>query len=107
VGHAYLVLKEAFHKGWGRYLLLVEYKDLVADTQTQMDRIYEFIGVEPHSHNTDNVRAKYSEADTVYGLRDMHTLRPSISQIQRDRNAYLSREQLDQCRDLEFWRSGK
>jgi sulfotransferase len=104
VGHAYLTLRDAFRNGWDKYVLLVEYEELIANTQAVMDRIYRFIGVDSHSHVFDNIQPKFAEDDSVYGLRDMHHVRPAIAKIEREAADHLPRELIQKCHGLEFWR---
>jgi hypothetical protein len=59
--------------------LFIEYDDLVNDTKSVIQEIYDFCKFEPYSHNFDNIVNKYPENDNVYGLLGMHDIRPKIS----------------------------
>lgn len=104
LGGYYLALRDALRKGWGQYLLLVEYDELIADPVSQMQSIYRFLDIEPHETRPDAVSMPFSENDEVYGLRDMHIVRPKVEKIERDPGQYLSREVMAWCRGKEFWR---
>lgn len=104
IGYSYLVLRDAFRNGWQKYLLLVEYDDLVAEPQGQMNRIYDFIGVERHRNDLQNISNAFPENDSVYKLRDMHEVRSAVTASNHDRDHYLPKALQRRCRDLEFWR---
>ena len=104
IGNPYLAMREAYQKGWDRYLLIIEYEDLVQDPQSQMDRIYDFIGVASFANNTNKVAAAFDEDDSAYGLKDMHKVRSRVEKIERNHTDYLPGRLLRKCRNLEFWR---
>lgn len=58
--------------------LFIEYADLISDTVAALNSIYEFCGFEPFTHDLDNIVNKHPEDDTVYGLKGMHDVRPTI-----------------------------
>jgi sulfotransferase len=104
IGQSHHSLAEAFRKGNERHILLVEYDDLVSDTQKEMNRIYDFFGVSRFTHNTLNVQPKYQENDTVYKLKDMHTVRNCVQKIHRDNTKYISDYVINKYKHMEFWR---
>ena len=61
--------------------LFVEFNDLLADTQNQLNRIYQFLGMEQYQHDLNNIVTVNPENDEVYGLQGMHNVRPTISYI--------------------------
>lgn len=58
--------------------LFVSYRELVDDTNTVLDDIYRFIGVERYKHDLNNIVNTMPENDAVYGLVGMHDVRPTI-----------------------------
>jgi sulfotransferase len=84
IGLCYHALSEAFRKGYDKYLLLVDYDDLVRDPQQQLN--------------------KQEENDSVYGLENMHTVRSSVEKIHRDNTKFLSDYVLDKYKHMEFWK---
>lgn len=62
----------------GGEFLFIEYADLVADPQEQVDRIYEFCEWEPFTHDFGNVVNTHPEDDSIYGLDGMHDIRPRV-----------------------------
>lgn len=57
----------------------VSYKDLVEKTQETLDGIYTFLGLPLFEHDLNNIENHHTEDDTVWGFKDMHTIRPVIS----------------------------
>jgi sulfotransferase len=104
IGLSYHSMLEAFRKGWDRYILLVEYDDLVSNPQNEMNRIYDFIGLPRYNHNFESVETKFEEKDIVYGLKDMHKVRTRVERIYRDKSKYLSSHIINKYNRMEFWR---
>ena len=57
--------------------LLIEYSDLVNNTQNQMDRISDFIGVKKFNHDLNKVPPS-NEEDKVWGIKDLHKVRSKV-----------------------------
>jgi sulfotransferase len=81
--------------------LFVTYDELVDDTQVSLDRIYEHCGWRSFEHNLDNIINEYQEIDPVYGLVDLHNVRPQISRQTVDID--LSDELIEKCNRLDNW----
>lgn len=58
--------------------LFVEFDYLIGDTQGELDRIYEFLGMESFQHDLANIVTMNPEDDSVYGLQGMHHVRRTI-----------------------------
>ena len=58
--------------------LLVDYNDLIGDTQGELNRIYEFLDLETFQHDLNNIVNINQEDDSVYGLEGMHDVRRTI-----------------------------
>ena len=83
--------------------LFVTYDELVDDTQTSLDRIYEHCDWQPFAHNLDNIVNRYKENDAIYGFAGQHDVRPQISR--RTVDVDLSDELVDKCNRLDEWSS--
>ena len=104
IGLSYHSLLEAFRRGWDKYVLLVEYDDLVSNPQNEMNRIYDFISSPRYNHNFENVETKFEEKDMVYGLKDMHKVRTKVGKIYIDKDSYLTSNIINKYNRMEFWR---
>ena len=104
IGMSYYALSEAYRKGHQRYLLIVEYENLIQNPQRELNRIHSFLNVPFYSYDFSNVKPKENENDEVYGLENMHTVRNKVQKIHRDNSKYLSEYILDKYKEMEFWR---
>lgn len=104
IGMSYHALAEAFRKGYEKYILLVEYENLISNPQKEMNRIHSFLNLPLYSYDFSNVRPKYDENDEVYGLENMHTIRNEVKKIHRDNSKYLSNFIIHKYSQIEFWR---
>lgn len=55
--------------------LFINYDNLVDDTQKELNRIYDFLGLEYFEHDLNNIVTVNLENDLVYGLEGMHHVR--------------------------------
>lgn len=81
--------------------LFVTYDELVDNTQTTLERIYEHCGWESFNHNLDEIVNTHKENDVIYGLVGQHDVRPQISR--RTVDVELSDELIDKCNRLDEW----
>jgi sulfotransferase len=105
IGLSYHALSEAYRKGNDKYLLLVDYDDLIKNPQQQLNRIYEFLEIPKFTHNFDSVKTKEDENDNVYQLENMHTVRGKVEKIHRDNTKFLSKYILNKYKNMEFWKN--
>lgn len=105
IGMSYHALAEAYRKGHQKYMLIVEYENLISSPQQEMNRIHSFLGLDLYSYDFSNVRPKYDENDVVYGLKNMHTVRNKVQKINRDNSKYLSDFIMNKYKEMEFWRN--
>ena len=106
IGQSYHALAEAFRKGNDKYLLLVEYDDLVQNPQQELNRIYDFLQLPRFAHTFENVKPKFDENDEVYKLENMHTVRSKVEKIHRDNSKFLSDYVINKYKHMEFWKKG-
>lgn len=58
--------------------LFVEFENLISNTQSELNRIYDFLDLEPYLHDLANIVTMNPENDSVYGLAGMHHVRRTI-----------------------------
>ena len=104
IGQSYHALAEAFRKGHQRHLLLVEYDNLIQDSQRALNRIHSFLNLPSYSYDFSNVTPKVNENDEVYGLENMHTVRNRVQKVHRDNSKYISEYIMNKYKEMEFWR---
>jgi sulfotransferase len=99
-GIAYAMLEEN-----RKYFHLVEYDDLVANPKQEIDKMYEFLGIEKFNHDFDNIKNTIKENDKIYGLDGMHDVRTSVSRGKINKEEVLSTYVLNKYSNMEFWRN--
>lgn len=104
IGMSYYALQEAFRKTNNKYLLLVEYDDLVSQPQKELNRIYDFLNLSRFNHSFENIKPKFDENDEVYKLENMHTVRSTVEKIHRDNTKFLSEYIINKYNHMEFWK---
>ena len=105
IGLCYHALSEAYRKGNDKYLLLVDYDDLVKNPQQELNKLYDFLEIPKFTHNFNSVRTKEDEDDSVYQLENMHTVRDKVEKIHRDNTKFLSKYILNKYKNMEFWKN--
>ena len=82
--------------------------DLVKDPQGELNKIYEFLELEPYSHTFDKIENQHRERDTeIYGLSSMHELKSKIEKTNRSYEDILSERTINKYKSLDFWNSTK
>ena len=78
--------------------LFIQYDDLLSNTKSTINKIYEFCGLESFEHDFNNIVNKHPENDEVYGMLGQHDIRPTINK--RDLDVKLSKEIIAKCKSL-------
>lgn len=84
----------------------VEYDNLVADPKTEIDKIYDFLGIEKFEHDFNNLKSQ-EKPDSSTGMYNLHTVRPSIEKKSVDPTSVFSPEIIQRYSNMEFWRNIK
>jgi sulfotransferase len=74
IGLAIERLSEILRQGLDKNMLFVKFEDLCLYPETEMTRIYEFLGVEHFEHDFDNIQQITQEDDSVYGIYGDHKI---------------------------------
>jgi sulfotransferase len=78
--------------------LFVQYNNLINNTKSTIDKIYEFCELESFEHDFNNIVNKHPENDEVYGMLGQHDIRPTINK--RDLDVKLSKDIIAKCESL-------
>jgi sulfotransferase len=97
-------MKSMWQSEFRKNMLLVEYNDLVNSTQSTMDSIYNFWGIDTFQHAM-NVEEPFSVDDQIYGIRNLHMLKSRVEAHTRNPEENLSDYVLNKYGNLNFWRS--
>ena len=105
LGQSYSAIKDLLMAGNQSMLHFVEYDDLINDTEATMRKLYDFIGEDYYNHSFDSITNIHKERDAeVYGIPDMHDVRPTINKVSYNPEDILPKSILDKCKGTEFWR---
>lgn len=103
VGLAYNRLKDAFARGLGNRLHLVEFESLTTDPRATMAGVVSFLGLSPFTFNFDHVEQATHENDEVHGM-PLHTIRPEVRPVRDDSADVLGWDMVAQLANSNFWR---
>ena len=96
---------QAFIRGDDKkHLCLIEYNDLIKDPEMTMKKIYNFLEIDYHSHNFDNIYNEHREIDDQWYLKDMHHVRKKLEKKSRRPEDVLPEEVLNMYSNLEYWK---
>lgn len=90
-----------------KYFHFVEYDDLIDNPKEEIDKIYDFLGMEKFDHDYHNIENTVKEDDTVYGLIGQHDVRSSVSRRKINKDNVLSKYIIDKYSGQEFWRNNE
>ena len=96
-------------EGHGNKFHYVDYNDLVTDPQTELNKIYTFLGEESFEHSFDNLSNQHREDDlTTYGLSDMHEVHSKLEKTSSDPSEVLPASIIELYNSnketIEFWK---
>lgn len=96
VGLALERLEQCFLEGINKEVLYIRAEDLTNNPQIQLDKIYDYLGLESYKHDFDNVEQSIKEDDSVYGLTsDLHTIRSKVVPLESDYKTILGKDICD------------
>jgi len=106
VGQALFAMSRPYLRNEQSLLKIVEYDDLVENTDKVMEEIYDFWGLEKYSHSYENLENTYPENDIFqYNLDGMHTIGRTIKKTCKKPEEVLSKEIIEKYSGMEFWRT--
>lgn len=81
VGRAFNAVRDAVTRGWLPNMCFVEFSELTTHPETTMKKIYSFLDEAHYNHDFAHVEQMTFEDDSVYGFKDLHTIRPKVEPI--------------------------
>lgn len=106
LGQSYLGMQQLVMEGHGKFLHFVEYDQLMSDPAGTMRGIYDFLEQPEFLHDFEKIDNINRENDAqVYGMADMHDVRPVLGKTSADPRDILSPAVLQSCANTEFWRN--
>jgi sulfotransferase len=106
LGQSLSSIYTAISNGYKNNLYFVEYEDLIQNPEKTIKEIYSFLGENYFEHTFSGLKNNHREKDLeIYGLEDMHKVRPEIISESKDPVSILSKKILTKCKGMEIWRS--
>ncbi len=105
VGSSANLIVDAAVRGWRDRMHFVEYDNLCTRPKETMEGIYEFLEIEPFSHDFKNIKPSAFENDEPYGWGDLHNIRPVIARQEQQWPKYLTTAiAMQYSQDATFWK---
>jgi len=95
VGMAIERLGEVFRQGISDKMLFVKFEDLCLYPESQMTRIYEYLGIPHFKHDFDNIDQVTKEDDEVYGAFGDHVIRTKLEPVSSQAKQLLGKDVTD------------
>lgn len=96
IGRATERIFEMIRLGYDDKILFVKCEDLCLYPETEMSRVYQYLGIPYFKHDFDNITQITQEDDSVYGLtKDLHTIRPKLEMKPSDADGVLGKDITD------------
>lgn len=104
IGIAYNRVRDAFSRGLGDRLHIVEFDNLTRYPDQTMKTVYDFLGHEYFFHDFNNVKQTTSEDDLEHGIPGLHTIRSKVEPVESKALEILGKDTFEKYRDAQFWR---
>jgi sulfotransferase len=77
-------LKDIIQQGINKNILFIRYEDLTKNPQEEMNKIYDYFGVERFEHNFNHVEQVTHEDDRIHGVFGDHVIRREVKFTKSD-----------------------
>jgi len=103
VGMAFERLLQMFKEGVGQKIHFIKYENLCIDPKGEMDRLYQFLGLDAYDHDFNNVEQLTQEDDSVYGIYGDHNIRKEVKPLKSTAHEILGTPVCNQIREKYKW----
>ena len=103
-------LKATYESKYKKCLLLIDYKDLVSDTNNIINSIYNFIGEPNYQHNLDTIfidRDTYDNVERSLGLFGLHNVKKGVKKSETIPEKVLDETEYLKFKNLNFWNNSE
>lgn len=104
VGSSLEILKELFIRSYDN-LLIVEFDELIMNTQETLNKIYKFIEEDNFVHDLENIEQTIFEDDRFHGMLGLHNIQNKIVIPTNDSRLVLGNAVYKKYNGGEFWRN--
>lgn len=96
-------LYQVFREGINQKMLFIRFEDLTSNPQKEIDRVYDYLGVNPFVHDFNNVQQITVEDDSVYGIYGDHNIKSKIEPLKNDYKEILGQAACDWIKNNYKW----
>ena len=89
IGLAMERLQQMMTEGVDKNILFIRFEDLTSNPQIELNRVYDFFGVERYYHDFKNVEQLTQEDDAVHGIYGDHKIRKEVKPVPETYNELL------------------
>ena len=104
---AYQQFQETYESEYRKCLLLIDYNDLVSNTDNIINSIYNFIGEPNYKHNLNEIfidKNTYNNIERSLGLFGLHNIKKGIKKSKTDPKKILSETDFLHFQNMNFWK---
>ena len=77
-------LKDMISQGIHKKILFIKFEDLTKNPQNELNRVYDFFGVERYQHDFNNVEQITQEDDRIHGIFGDHKIRQEVKPLKSE-----------------------
>lgn len=103
VGLAVERLRQIYTEGNNKHMHFVRFEDLNQNPEHEMNKIYDFFGIDRYSHDFNNVEQVTQEDDQVYGIYGDHQIRTQVKPVENDFHKILGPHASNWIKDNYAW----
>jgi sulfotransferase len=103
VGLALDRLIEVHQRGWNKKMLFLRFEDMTTQPAETLQKVYTYLGVPGFKHDFDKVAQVTLEDDQVFGIPDLHEIRPKVEPLPSDYLDVLGRDVVRYVQNQYAW----
>lgn len=81
-------------------LCVITYDQIVNDSQNTLIRIEDYLGLPHHNYDVNNISDVNPENDDQWGIKDLHKVRPNLTDQSLDPTSIMTTTELNFCKQL-------
>jgi sulfotransferase len=96
-------MKRILHSQLKNNIMLVDYDDLILDTENTVNKVYDFLGIEHYDANLDNLSTPHTYTDH-WGVKNHHKVKKTVQRENYVLEDIFSPSIIKKYSGLEFWK---
>jgi hypothetical protein len=96
-------LKRIWLSEFQKNIMIIDYENLVSDTQSVLANTYDFLEIKKYQHRYEELETPHEYKDT-WGVKNQHKVKSLISSEKYNISEIFSQDVIDKYSGLEFWK---